>query len=224
MCILRKPWFEVALSQFVLSIWLLVTPLWTQEALTPIPYDSVPPKSGERCIVCGLSLTEHDVTLIVRGRRVPLKRSMVDSFLHNQELYFSKIQPKGALFQENFDIPIGVAQGGISLGWFVFGMYVLVALLFGGISGCVAVSKGLKPIPHFFIGLFFSAFGYLYVLARPALVKKGDIPSGLVKVPTTSSPVPCPKCGNTNHPTAKQCTECGANFDPLYLSEVDRIK
>jgi hypothetical protein len=115
-----------------------------------------------------------------------------------------------------------VALGGISFGWFLFGLYVLVALVFGGMSGYTAVSKGLKPIPHFFIGFFLSAFGYLYVLMRPAAAKKGEIPAGFVKVPTTNSPVPCAVCGYNNHPSAKQCAGCGGKLQPLIESEVAR--
>ncbi|MFQ5709750.1 MAG: hypothetical protein ACE5HO_20030 [bacterium] len=195
---------------------------WAQGSSAQTKYKRVAPKPGERCIICGVPLTEKDVTLIVRGRRVPLKHAMLDSFLNNEEKYFATLQPKSALFQENLEAPAGVAQGGITLGWFVFGLYVLGALVFAGMSGFTAVSKGLNPIPNFFIGLVFSVFGYLYVLTRPSLVNKGEIPAGLVKVLTTHTPVPCPKCGHTNHPSAVQCPSCGAALDPSMQSEVDR--
>jgi hypothetical protein len=212
-----------ALGIVTAGLWIFISPLWSQQKEIQSEYSTAVPKSGERCIICGMSLTEDDLVLIVRGRRVPLKSVMVDSFLGNQEKYFAKLQPKSALFQENLEAPPGVAQGGISSGWFLFGLYILVALIFSGMSGYTAVSKGLNPIPHFFIGFFFSAFGYLYVLRRPATVKKGDIPAGLVKVPTTNGPVPCPKCGNTNHPSAKQCADCGAKLKPRFQSEVERV-
>ncbi|MFQ5675448.1 MAG: hypothetical protein ACE5G1_06080, partial [bacterium] len=67
--------------------------------------------------------------------------------MNNQEKYFAELQPKSALFQENFGAPPGAAQGGISLGWFLFGSYVLLALIFSGLSGHAAVSKGLNAIP-----------------------------------------------------------------------------
>lgn len=184
----------------------------------------MPPKAGERCIICKVPLSEEDVILIVRGRRVPLKQAMVDSFLNNQEKYFAALQPKSALFHENIDVPAGVAQGGISMGWFLFGSYIFVALIFSGLSGYTAVSKGLPAIPNYFIGFFFSIFGYLYVLTRPAMAKKGEVPEGLVKVPTTYSPVPCEKCGCTNHPSARECSGCGAELEPSMQSEVERSK
>ncbi len=206
----------------ILNVYESSTSSWAQEAAPQQKYAEVSPRTGERCIVCGVLLTEEDVVLIVRGRRVPLKYTMVDSFLRNQEKYFAKLQPKSALFQENLEAPAGVAQGGISSGWFLFGLYVLVALIFSGLSGYAAVSKGLNPITYFFIGLLFSAFGYLYVLTRPTKVSRGEIPTGLVKVPTTLMPVPCPKCGNTNHPAAKKCAGCGGKLEPLFQSEAEQ--
>ena len=184
-------------------------------------YKSVPPKQGERCIICNVPLSEEDVTLMVRGRRVPLKNAMVESFMNNQEKYFAELQPKSALFQENMEA-MGTAQGGISSGWFLFGSYILSALIFSGLSGSAAISKGLPPIPHYFIGFFFSVFGYIYVLTRPALTSKGEIPEGFIKVPTTHAPVLCKKCGNTNHPSAKKCSSCGAQLEPKMQSEVGR--
>ena len=190
-----------------------------QEAQTR--YKSMPPKEGERCIICNVPLSEGDVALMVRGRRVPLKNAMVDSFMKYQEKYFAELQPKSALFQENMDA-MGTAQGGISSGWFLFGSYILIALIFSGLSGSAAISKGLPPSPHYFIGFSFSVFGYIYVLTRATVVKKGEIPEGFVKVPTTHAPVPCKKCGNTNHPSAEKCSSCGAQLEPQMQSEVER--
>jgi hypothetical protein len=202
----------------------LAPSLWAQENLPQTPYRAVRPQPGDYCTVGNVPLdTSKDVVLIVRGRRVPLHHTMVDSFLRTQEKYFSQKQPKGALFQEELSAPAGAALGGISLGWFLFGVYVLTALVFGGISGYAAVSKGLKPIPHFFIGFFLSVFGYLYILTRPAVAKKGEIPAGLVKVPATNAPVSCPACGYTNHPSAKRCFDCGGKLEPTMESEVARV-
>lgn len=184
-------------------------------------YTSMPPKEGERCIICNVPLSEGDVALMVRGRRVPLKNAMVDSFMNNQEKYFAELQPKSALFQENM-AAMGTAQGGISGGWFLFGSYILIALIFSGLSGSAAISKGLPPIQHYFIGFFFSVFGYIYVLTRPALTSKGEIPEGFVKVPTTHAPVLCKKCGNTNHPSAEKCSSCGDQLEPQMQSEVEK--
>lgn len=207
-----------------LALGFLTLPSWAQENARQTPYQRVRPKWGDYCTVGHVPLdTLQDVALIVRGRRVPLHRTMVDSFLRTQEKYFSQQQPKGALFQEELSAPQGVTLGGVSSGWFLFGLYVLVALVFAGMSGYTAVSKGLPPIPNFFIGLFLSAVGYLYVLTRPAVAKKGEIPEGLVKVALTHTPVPCAACGYQNHPSAKQCVGCGGKLQPTLQSEVARV-
>jgi hypothetical protein len=68
-----------------------------------------------------------------------------------------------------------------------------------------------------------SVFGYLYVLTRPALANKGEIPEGLVKVPTTAAPATCPNCGYGNHPSAKVCAGCSGKLQPVMQSEVARV-
>ncbi|MDZ7367698.1 MAG: hypothetical protein ONB43_17810 [candidate division KSB1 bacterium] len=209
--------------QIGVALCFLALPLWAQENLPQTPYRAVRPNPGDYCTVGKVPLdTSKDVALIVRGRRVPLHHTMVDSFLRTQEKYFAHQQPRGALFQEELSAPAGAALGGISSGWFLFGVYVLTALFFGGMSGYAAVAKGLKPIPHFFIGFFLSVFGYLYVLTRPAAAKRGEIPAGLVKVPATAAPLPCPSCACTNHPSARQCVGCGGKLEPMMESEVAR--
>lgn len=186
------------------------------------PYRAVPAKPGEQCIVCGGALSEKDVALIVRGRRVPLDRMDVDEFLKNEARYFAALQPQGALFAEAREAAEGTALGGVSSGWFVFGVYILLGLIFGGLSSYAAVAKGLAPLPHFFIGFALSIFGYLYTLSRPSRAKPGDVPEGLVKVPATASPVRCEKCGAENHPSAERCAGCGTHLTPTLQSEVKR--
>lgn len=221
MCITKK----VFLNWMWPVLGLLALPVWAQENAPQTSYQKVRPKLGDYCTVGNVPLdTLQDVALIVRGRRVPLHRTMVDSFMRTQEKYFSQQQPKGALFQEELSAAKGAALAGVTSGWFLFGLYVLVALVFAGLSGYTAVSKGLPPIPNFFIGFFLSALGYLYVLTRPAVARKGEIPEGLVKVPLTHTPVPCAACGYQNHPSAKQCVGCGGKLQPVLQSEVARVR
>lgn len=182
-------------------------------------YDTLAAKSGERCAVCGARLTDNDVALIVKGRRVPLDRMDISEFMQHQDKYFASLQPKGALFQEEMG-PESGGRGSVGMGWFLFGLYVLIALLSGGLSGYAAIGKGLKPLPNFFVGFAFSIFGYIYVLTRPR--QGGEIPTGLVKVPDTAAPIACPKCGNTNHPTARRCSACQAELQPATDSEASR--
>ncbi|NUO83504.1 zinc ribbon domain-containing protein [candidate division KSB1 bacterium] len=194
-----------------------------QAPVPDLPYKHDALKPGEVCLVSGKSLTQGDVVYLIRGRRVPLRREQVRYFIADSTRYLAQLQPQSALFHEAM-AQRGTEAGGIDLGWFLFGMYVLVALFFGGLSGYAAVSKGLNPIPHFFIGLFFSAPGYLYVLTRPRAATAGEVPSGFVKVHTTHEPVPCGRCGYTNHPAAKLCSGCGAKLQPIVASEVEKAK
>ena len=185
-------------------------------------YSRVPAKNSELCTVCGKALTSDDVTLIVRGRRTPLCRAHVETFLNNLERSFYSKQPRGALFQEDMAAPPGTAQGGISQGWFLFGLLVLSGLIFGGLSGYRALSIGLPPLAPFFIGFFLNLPGFLYVISRRSSQDHGQVPGGLVKVPETLAPSPCPACGEVNHPTARKCLRCGKELDPSQQSEVTR--
>ena len=185
-------------------------------------YSRVPAKNSESCTVCGVELTSDDAALIVRGRRIPLCQAHVETFLNNLERSFSSRQPRSALFQEDLSAPPGTAQGGISRGWFLFGLLVLSSLIFGGLSGYRALSMGLPPLAPFFIGFFLNLPGFLYVISRPAGQGRLKVPKGLVKVPETVAPAPCPACGEVNHPTARQCLACGQELHPSQQSEVTR--
>lgn len=189
---------------------------WAQDAAPALPYARVAVAAGDVCVVSEQPLSQEDVVYLIRGRRVPLKLEHVAAFVADSSRYLARIKPKSALFHEH----AAQAQG-IDFGWFLFGLYVLVALLFSGLSGYTAVAKGLNPIPYFFIGLIFSALGYLYVLTRPRATDAREVPSGLTKVRITHEPVPCGKCGYTNHPAAKKCLGCGATLQPIVASEVE---
>ncbi|MFQ5752048.1 MAG: hypothetical protein ACE5HI_08630, partial [bacterium] len=79
----------VVLYQFYISISFLDSTSFAQESRLQSQYEIVPPKVGERCLVCGVPLTKDDLVLIVRGRRVPLNQTMVDYFFNNKEKFFS---------------------------------------------------------------------------------------------------------------------------------------
>ena len=181
-----------------------------------------PAKVGEICFVCGARLTEDDLAVYVRGRRIPVAKGMIDTFLANKESYLRGIQTRSALFQEETAAPCGVAQGGISFGWFLFGAIVLTDLLFGGMSAYSAVSKNLSPVPCFLLGFFLNIFGFIYVLTKSHRTYSGEIPSGLHKVPATRSPIACPSCEYPNHPSALRCVGCKADLAPKVESEVFR--
>ena len=204
-------------------LWLLLAGfVFASEPQLQSRYPTVAAKAGEICIVCGMPVSSGDIAIILKGRRMPVMKDMAAAVLKNPEIYFKSKQAKGALFQEDFQTPPGAAQAGVSLGWFLAGLYVLSALIFGGLSGVAAVAKGLPPISSFFFGLGLSVFGYLYVLTRPSQTASPSVPAGLVKVPVTQSPLACPQCGNTNHPAAATCAACHVSLSPQGQSDLSR--
>ena len=192
------------------------------ESLPQSRYPTVAAKAGETCVVCGMPVSSGDLAIVVKGRRMPVMKDMAESVLRNPELYFKDKQARGALFQEDFQAPSGADRAGVSLGWFLAGLYVLSALIFGGLSGNAAVAKGLPPISSFFLGLGLSLFGYLYVLTRRSGKASHGLVAGLLKVPATQSPLACPQCGNTNHPAAPSCASCHVSLSPQGQSDLSR--
>jgi predicted nucleic acid-binding Zn ribbon protein len=182
-----------------------------------LTYRLVPAEYGEHCLICGMQLTADDVALIYRGRRVPLKRAMVEQFLQDPDRYFFKLEPRAALFDEH-----AVVRRRLQTGWLVVGFAILTSLLFAGLSAHQAVRKGLQPVPWFFAGLAFNAFGYLMILTRKG-TPGSDVPEGWAKVRLTAEPVHCRNCGAEIHPSARRCPFCGRETTPVVSSEVERV-
>lgn len=129
-------------------------------------------------------------------------------------------RPRGGLFSEEAQ-----GDGPLSISWFLFGLYVLVGLIFAGACAQQAVHKALSPLPWFFAGLFLNAVGYLILLTRPpgdARQFPAGIPGGLHKVPHTYEHQRCPCCGAYNHPAAYRCPACEAEMEPRMESEATR--
>lgn len=224
---MRMRWLGVLTGTATLAIALLITAQTSAaDAVTDssnsLGHIKIAVQGFLKCVGCNnpMHLDSAGYALLYRGRKIPT-HSFCESAVRSNpaiyQAYFASLQPRGALFQENDS-----GQAGVKAGWFIFGLIVLIALLTGGLSGYAAVSKGLPPIPNFFIGL--TIVGYLYVITRPSAVKPGEVPEGLVKVPTTLSPIPCEKCGYTNHPSATKCAGCGTKLKPQIQSEVARAK
>ncbi len=180
-------------------------------------FQQIPVKDGDICVVCDKPLGKDGLAILYKGRRVPFfNREQFRIFLDNPAKYFSKLQARAALFDEG-----GVAQKSMQLGWLLFGVWVTIALLCGAISAGIALRKGLPPVKWFFIGLIASVIGLIFAVIQPAK-ETVELPEKLGKISTTPSPRPCPKCGETNHPTAKKCAGCGTALTPSTESEVHR--
>ncbi|HEU0007192.1 MAG TPA: hypothetical protein VFS12_14505 [Terriglobia bacterium] len=213
----------MARATTLLVLWILLAGFaFASEPQPQSRYPTVAANVGEICVVCGMPVSSGDIAIILKGRRMPVMKDMAAAVLKDPEIYFKSKQAKGALFQEDFQAPPGAVQAGVSLGWFLAGLYVLSALIFGGLSGVAAVAKGLPPISSFCFGLGLSVFGYLYVLTTPSRTASPGVPAGLVKVPVTQSPLACPQCGNTNHPAAPSCAACHVSLSPQGQSDLSR--
>ncbi len=206
---------------FLFPIYLVFFPILSYSQNTDLAerhYPIVEVRPGDHCIVSGKPLGSDDICLLVDGRRVPMKKEALNIFLDNKEKYFSKFQPKSALFTEDTK-----NTKALSMIWFFMGIYVIIGLIFAAITSHTAVTKGFKPIPWFFAGFLLNAFGYLFIITKQSITPE-KVPEGLKKIPLTLAPTICQHCGNGNHPSATNCSNCGSMLDPLVKSEIERLK
>jgi len=185
-------------------------------------YRVLEPRAGEICIVCDKAIGPKDRVYEFEGQRVPVHVGACDTaFLRNPGHYLGRLKPRGAFLSAEPNLAPHVGWG-----WFAFGIYVLLGLVFGAFCAYRAVNHALKPWPWFLAGFFLNLFGFLALVTRPAgesSMAPAGLPRGLVKVPATSSPRICPHCGTTNHPAATSCSGCGSEIKPLMTSEVSRV-
>jgi hypothetical protein len=184
-------------------------------------YPVVEPRAGETCIVCDKAVGATDRVYEVEGQRVPVHTGACDNAFRRQpEHFLARLKPRGAFLGAEPNL-----GPNFSLGWFAFGIYVLLGLVFGAFCAYRAVNHALKPWPWFLAGFFLNVFGFLALVTRPAgdsRMAAAGLPPGLVKVPSTYSPRVCPRCGEMNHPSATSCVGCGNKIEPLVTSEVAR--
>ncbi len=179
--------------------------------------ERAPARPGEICIVCGKPIGKDDVVYLVNGRRVPLHANVCYArFAADPWKYLALVSPHGAFLGS------GGEEAGVSLGWFFFGLYVLVGLLFAALSAQAAVNRGLQPVRWFIAGLALNAVGYLLLLLRTKVPAESLAARSIHHAPVTRSPRACPKCGEPVHPSARRCPNCGAELEPQVASEVQK--
>ena len=171
-------------------------------------------KNGEHCLVLGVLLDENGIAFIYRGRRVTLHRDAIATFVENPSKYFSKLQPRGALFQEDETWSLG-------LGWLFLGVWMTLGLACGAAASHLALRKGRSPGFWFAAGVATNLVALATLLMRPTSDTLA-LPNRLAKIPNTSPPLRCPECQAENHPTAKACSSCGAILAPAMESEIQR--
>ncbi len=177
------------------------------------------PQVGDVCIACGASHDHIEAVKMHKGRWVPVCEKCDGTAVTSANLdsFFMDLQPRGALFQES-----SISEREMNPGWFLFGVWVAIALLAAAFSGAVAIRKGLPPVKWFFTGLIGSVFGAIYTLMQPAK-ETIEIPENLGKIPTTAAPIPCPDCQQLNHPSASACAHCGNALNPAVVSEAAKV-
>lgn len=174
---------------------------------------------GEQCLVCRQLIHDGDIVEVrYKGRTFHVAAKMLDEFKADPDRYFYAMQARSGLFDE-----ASTETPQMSMGWLGFGTYVLLGLIFGAICGYAALNRGLPGMRWFMAGFIGGVFGLIafFVTQRGARRLDGDA-RGLSKIPVTSSPVDCPTCGESNHPTAPACSACGRSLNPTAQPETAR--
>jgi len=169
--------------------------------------------------VCRIRIHEGDIVEVrYKGRRFFVAAAMLDEFEANPEHYFAVLQPRGSLFDE-----AATQTTPIKTGWLIFGLYVLTGLIFGAACSYAALNRGLPALGWFFAGLLANIPALVAVLARKPLPGGLYDPApGLTKIHATHTPTVCPRCGNTNHPSASACSSCDQRLQPTIEPETVR--
>ena len=207
---------------------LAVAVLWLWGALPaatePIVVLEQRPGEGERCLVCGVAIHDHEVVeLRYRGRTFHVAAEMLAEFESDPERYFRDLEARSGLFDE---AALTEAGDGAGYGWFALGLYVLLGLVSAAACGAIAVARNRPPWPWFFSGLFVNvlAVAVLWSRSRAATTSPtAAIPSGLRKVPTTREPIACPTCGAPAHPAARHCSRCHSSLAPSVRAETANV-
>jgi len=186
----------------------------------PPPTTSVP-KAGEICVVCNNPVGAHDRAYLIQGQRVAVHAGACDrAFRADPARWLKRVKPLGSFLGTE------AAEEALSHAWLYGGLYILLGLLFGALNARRALRASRNPLPGFSLGLFLNIFGYIFWRVRFAkgetVVLLGAAP-GRAKLAVTYSPVPCPRCGMNNHPSATYCLSCGAALSPQVTSEVAKL-
>ena len=114
--------------------------------------------------MCDKTVGATDRVYEVEGQRVPVHMGACDNaFRRAPEHFLARLKPRGAFLGAEPNLGPNV-----SLGWFAFGIYVLLGLVFGAFCAYRAVNHALRPWPWFLAGFFLNVFGFLALVTRPA--------------------------------------------------------
>ena len=180
----------------------------------------VQPRPGETCLVCNKPIGSEDMVYLIDGQRVPVHRvDCADSLRANPVRFLARMKPRGALLDASS------VSSGVSISWLCAGLYVLAGLVFGALAAQRALRVGRGPLIWLVLGLVGNVAAYAVLLALPKRQVRAlaGVPPGLGKIASTYSPQACPKCAAENHPSARECSACGAKLNPTMESEAARV-
>jgi len=181
------------------------------------------PGEGEVCIVCDMPIATDETAVRIRhkGRTVHVNEKLLDEWRADPGRYFSKVQARSTLFDEE-----SVVAQDVERVWWTVGVYAVAGLIIGAACAYVAVHRGRCAKWWFIWGLIANvvALAALFALERKEIIDAPEgVPRGLRKVPKTRRPKPCPSCGSANHPSATSCLACGAAVEASVDAEVAQI-
>jgi hypothetical protein len=178
------------------------------------PSERQPVQGRETCVVCNRTVPDGGAAYLVGGQRVAVCPGCEREFLADPIGYLASLRPSNVIFDAR-------TRSYLSDGWIWVGIYALLGLLFGGLSAQAAVHRGRSPFKGLLLGLVFLLPGYLSVALRSPTGSAPVVPRGLRKVPLTHTPIPCSRCGETNHPAARTCSGCDGHIRPAMQSEAE---
>jgi len=189
------------------------------DTLDTLGYQFVSIKKGDRCIVCDIPIKAgRGLDLLIKGRRVTIDLDHVQEFLTNKVKYYSKFEPKGALFQESAILPHALKSG-----WFILGFWIFSTFIIAAVCCSIAMKKGFPATSWFFWGFLLHVFGLIWILSEKSQMLDSSVRT-FGKISLTSHPIQCPSCRAFNHPAAEKCSQCQSALAPRTESEVKRVK
>lgn len=175
-------------------------------------------KAGDICIVCDMPINaETGIAFLFNGRRVTIDVTHFVDFINNPEKYFYKLQPNAALYNEEI-----LETVKMNYGWFIFGLWILSALVSSAFAVGIAMKKDLSIKKWFYIGLGANIFGLIYLILQEKNISV-ILPDGLGKIALTDPPAVCPNCGIYNHPSANKCNSCGNPLISTSEAEIRKV-
>ena len=152
-----------------------------------------------------------------KGRRFFICARCDITFAAKPTALLTALEMRSVLFDEQ-----SITEQAVSSLWLWLGIYVLVGLVCAATCGYIAIGQSRSALGWFSAGLMVNFLAVLIVICK-SNKQAVPPPRGLVKLPTTHTPVTCPQCHQPNHPCATTCTACGGTLTPHTESELARL-